>query len=179
MPPAAFGKEPANAMRIIVMSDSHTAFGRVYTIVERTWQEADLYVHLGDGEEEYLEVAALFPGKKFLHVRGNNDYLSAAPQEITFDADGVTVLCTHGDRYAVRWNRDYLLAAAKKKGARVALYGHSHEALCEYLDDIYLINPGSVADSRLTPAGYLVLDITPQGIVPIQRRIEPSPEEYR
>lgn len=166
-------------MRIIVMSDSHTAFGRVYNIVEKTREEADLYIHLGDGEEEYLEVAALFPDKKFLHVRGNNDYESTAPQELIIDAEGVPILCTHGDRYAVRWNRDYLLAVARKKKVTVALYGHSHEAMSEYVDGIYLINPGSVADGRLTPAGYLALDITPQGIVPVQRRIEPSPDEYR
>mgnify|MGYP005783429601 FL=1 len=166
-------------MRIVVMSDSHTAFGRVYHIVETTQEDADLYIHLGDGEEEFQEVAALFPAKRFLQVRGNNDYQSRAPVQLLLEEAGVRIFCTHGDRYGVRWSRDRLLEAAKEHRAQVALYGHTHEAMTEYLDGIYLVNPGSVADSRLTPAGYLVLDLTPQGIVPVHRKVGPAPEEYR
>lgn len=165
-------------MRIIVMSDSHTSFWRVRAIVEANLG-ADLFIHLGDGEEEYREVAALHPEKRFLGVRGNNDYGSSSPGVATLEAEGVKILYTHGDQYAVRWNRDHLLKVALRAGVKVALYGHSHEAKIEYLEDIYLLNPGSVADSRLTPAGYMMLDITPAGIMPIHRTIDPAPEEYR
>ena len=39
-------------MRIVVMSDSHTAYGRVLDIVQCN-QSADLFLHLGDGEDEF------------------------------------------------------------------------------------------------------------------------------
>ena len=59
------------------------------------------------------------------------------------------------------------------------LYGHTHVARKDYMDGRYIINPGSVADGSMTDAGYLVLDLTEKGIMPIHRRIDHSVVEYR
>ena len=47
-------------------------------------------------------------------------------------------------------------------GAQVALYGHTHNALEDYDDGLYLLNPGSLNSWEAT---YGTVDITPQGIV--------------
>jgi len=164
-------------MRIIVMSDSHTAFGRVLDIVSRN-QNADLFIHLGDGEDEYDRVAARFPEKTFLAVKGNNDWHSQKPAVGFVTCDGVKIMYTHGHLFSVKWGIDQLIREGVAQDARVVLYGHTHMARKDYVDGRYILNPGSVADSYLTPAGYMVLDITPQGIVPIFRTVEPAPDEF-
>ncbi len=164
-------------MRIIVMSDSHSAYGRVLDIVTKN-QTADLFIHLGDGEDEYDRIAAKFPEKKFLGVRGNNDWHSEKPPYLFLDLDGVKIFCTHGDMYSVKFGLERIIREGVKREADVVLYGHTHVARKDYIDGRFILNPGSVADSSMTPAGYMVLDITSAGIVPVFRQVEPSPEEY-
>ncbi len=164
-------------MRIIVMSDSHSAYGRVLDIVRQN-QDADLFIHLGDGEEEYDRVAAAFPDKKFLGVKGNNDWCSQKPPQACINCDGVKIFYTHGDMFSVKFGLDRIIREGVNQEVDVVLYGHTHVARKDYVDGRMILNPGSVADGSMTPAGYMVLDITPAGVVPVFRKIEPSPDEY-
>lgn len=164
-------------MRIIVMSDSHTAFSRVRRIVEKN-KDADIFIHLGDGEDEFEDVHLLYPQLKFLSVKGNNDFRSFSKKEGILEVGGQRIFYTHGDMYNVKWSFGELMRAAKENKASIVLYGHTHAARIDFIDDIYLINPGSVADSRITKAGYLALDITENGTVPVLRTIDPQPDEY-
>lgn len=165
-------------MRIIVMSDSHTAYSRVLDIVQSN-QSADLFIHLGDGEDEFDRVAACYPEKAFLGVRGNNDWHSEKPGVGFITLEGVKIMYTHGHLFSVKWGLDQLIREGVAQDARVMLYGHTHVARRDYVDGRYIINPGSVADSSMTAAGYLALDITPTGIMPIHRRMDHSVVEYR
>ena len=61
-------------------------------------------------------------------------------------------------------------AAGREKEADIVLYGHTHTALQEYREGLWLLNPGSVLDSSHTPAGYLALDLTPTGVVPVFKK---------
>ena len=158
-------------MTIVVMSDSHTAYGRVLDIVQCN-QSADLFLHLGDGEDEFDRVAAQYPEKAFLGVRGNNDWHSEKPAVDFITVEGVKIMFTHGHLFSVKWGLDQLIREGVAQDARIILYGHSHVARKDYVDGRYVINPGSVADGSMTPAGYLVLDITPGGIMPVHRTIE-------
>lgn len=40
-------------MRIVVLSDSHKNVGRLFAAVERHLDNADLYIFLGDGEDDF------------------------------------------------------------------------------------------------------------------------------
>ena len=153
-------------MRMVVMSDSHGVYNRVSDIVKKH-HEADLIVHLGDGEEEFLQVASLYPAGHFIGVRGNNDFYAQSKKVERIRFGGVPILMTHGHIFGVKFSLNGLLEEALKQNVRVALYGHTHEAKQTYREGIYLLNPGSVADSRLTPTGYMLLDVTDQGIVPV------------
>ncbi len=57
----------------------------------------------------------------------------------------------------MRWFRRH---AGKK--AYVLLFGHTHNAVTEYEDGLYIMNPGSLSGSTGT---YGTLDIVPAGIV--------------
>lgn len=164
-------------MRIIVMSDSHTAFSKVRRIVEQN-KDADIFIHLGDGEDEFEDVHSLYPELKFLSVRGNNDFRSFSKKEDILEVGKERIFFTHGDRYNVKWSFIEIMKAAKEKKATIVLYGHTHAARVDFIDDIYLINPGSVADGRITKPGYLVLDITENGTVPVLRTIDSRPDDF-
>ena len=55
-------------MRIVVMSDSHRANGNLFEIVEKHMDTADLFIFLGDGEDDFDEVLMLYPNLKYERV---------------------------------------------------------------------------------------------------------------
>lgn len=136
-------------MKILIVSDNH----REKYIVEKLSKNvpADYYIHLGDSEfisnDKELE--------KYLTVVGNVDF------DKTFQKEGVieNIFYTHGHLYNIKNNRTELALKAKSLGAKYALYGHSHVAKVEKIDDVYCINPGSISYSRSDyPESYAVLD---------------------
>ncbi len=160
-------------MRLIVMSDSHSAFHKVKTIVEANKDTADTFIHLGDGVEEFEDVHSLYPQLHFIAVKGNNDWGSMEPKTRIITSFGKRIVLTHGDIYNVKYSTKDLEEAARKEKADIVLYGHTHYAQVRYLEDgLYTINPGSVLDSRYTPCSYLCLDLTPAGVVPNIREIK-------
>lgn len=154
-------------MRIIVLSDTHGSYSRLHTVVMNN-HNADAFIHLGDGEEEYLTLLENFPriASKFHYVKGNCDWGSSAPAFKVIDiAPGHRIFAAHGDRYAVKYDMGTLLTTAKEYGCDIALYGHTHVRHCAYIDGIHVMNPGSAArprDGQLPSYGFI--DITPTGI---------------
>ena len=149
-------------MRIIVMSDSHRNFRNVQRVMEKH-PDADLYIHLGDGEREFEDVQNLYPDRRYLWVAGNCDFGSLLPWEEELSVEGKKIFFTHGYTYQVKMTLYNLECAARDRKADIALYGHTHQAEIEYRDGLYLMNPGSLHGSYGT---YGIIDITPAGLVP-------------
>ena len=61
-------------MRVIVVSDTHRDFRTLLRIVDKHRQEAALFLHLGDGEQEVEDVKNLYPDLPITSVRGNCDF---------------------------------------------------------------------------------------------------------
>lgn len=156
-------------LRIIVLSDSHKNTANVRKIVEKH-EDADTFLFLGDGERDFEDVATQYPHKQFEHVCGNCDFYSMAPSLNMIKAQGKRVFYTHGHLYSVKRGTDELLHAAEGWGADVVLYGHTHISHSEYVDGVYLFNPGSCSGMGGSPS-YGILDITAAGIVPIIVRL--------
>ena len=111
-------------MRIIVLSDTHQYYRNFETIVLRH-PDADMFIHLGDGESEYQLLCRNMPevADKFRYIKGNCDYGSEAPLTQTIDLmPGHRVFATHGHRYRVNSTLDYLEQAALEEGCDIALY---------------------------------------------------------
>lgn len=155
-------------MRIIVISDTHGFYNRLYSIVMRN-PKADAFIHLGDCVDECRDLLRNFPdlAGKFFYVRGNCDYGSDAPVFKTIDiAPGHRIFATHGDRFGVKYDLGTLITTAKENECDIALFGHTHERLCTYEDGVYIMNPGSAACPRDgKPCSYGFIDITDAGIV--------------
>lgn len=148
-------------MRIVVLSDSHGDAGALQRAL-LAQPKAEVVIHLGDGEAECERARASFPEKMFLQVRGNCDWGSTLPVTGTYEVDGVKIFYTHGHAYGVKSGLYNAVCAAREQGARVLLYGHTHKALTDYDDGLYIMNPGALSGWQ---ASYGTLDITPQGIV--------------
>ena len=52
--------------------------------------------------------------------------------------------------------------AAREQKADILLFGHTHNAMTDYDDGLYVMNPGSLRGAYAT---YGILDITEAGIV--------------
>lgn len=106
----------------------------------------DVVLHLGDHARDAEELCALFPGLDIRSVRGNCDYGSAAPEELCFSLDGVKIYMTHGHKNYVKYSLDSLGNAAYFSGARLALFGHTHQREYKEMGTLTLFNPGTAGE---------------------------------
>lgn len=152
-------------MRILVISDSH---GDEHSLALAVLAQpgASLIVHLGDGERDMDNVAAQFPAMEIVQVRGNGDIASLAELTVVKTAGDKRLFCAHGDTFGVKNGGGGLEKAAKKAGADIVLYGHTHEPVTRFQDGIHYMNPGSI---RL--GSYGVVDITKAGVVTVLMKI--------
>ncbi len=153
-------------MRIVAVSDSHGAVGRLSTILTVAEQAGpiDAVIHLGDGYWDLRDLNVDLP--PVYQVAGNCDYfLSDTLDFVTLS--GAKILLTHGHFQHVRQGTDDLFSLAMEEKCRAALYGHTHVQKMEWRCGILLLNPGAANDGE-----YAVLKISRLGAVdPELRRL--------
>ena len=135
-------------MRVGVFSDSHGDHEALDELLERMGA-LDAVCFLGDvarDAEHLRERLAAMPNQPVLYaVRGNTDYYSTCtlPWDLLIELGGVRIYMTHGHRLVSLMNLAY---KAQECGAQVALFGHTHQALCETVQGVLLLNPGSAGN---------------------------------
>ena len=135
-------------MRVGVFSDSHGDHEALDELLDRMGA-LDAVCFLGDvarDAEHLRERLAAMPNQPVLYaVRGNNDYYSTCtlPWDLLIELGGVRIYMTHGHRLVSLMNLAY---KAQECGAQVALFGHTHQALCETVQGVLLLNPGSAGN---------------------------------
>lgn len=122
--------------------------------------EAQMIIHLGDGERDIGELAQEIGSRKLIQVCGNCDLYSQLPYTELVIAAGIRILCTHGHTEGVKHSTEPLIEKARAAGARIALYGHTHQSVTDYRDGLHIMNPGSARVGE-----YGAIDITPSGIM--------------
>lgn len=133
-------------MKILIVSDSH---GRSFYLERAILKVSpiDYIIHLGDieGEEEYLRDISPCP---VYMVAGNNDFFSREPKEEIIQLGNYRVLLTHGHRQNVYGGTEMLKQVARKNGADIVMYGHTHVPKLDLSDDVWAVNPGSISLPR-------------------------------
>lgn len=114
---------------------------------------------LGDGARDADAVEAAFPALAFYRVSGNCDIGGFTPESGLAAFGGVLFFYTHGHNYQVKSGLGGLWQEAKRRGADVALFGHTHVAHCELVEGIYLFNPGSLSLPRNGISTYGIITI--------------------
>ena len=131
-------------MRILVFSDSHRDTDDCIKVIKNI-VGVDMILHAGDHADDAEKIKAAIPDIPINYVAGNCDF-GAYPKELVFHADGKKIFLTHGHLYNVK--NDYgfsrLLERAKELGCDCAVFGHTHEPLCDVKGSVTLLNPGSI-----------------------------------
>ncbi len=152
--------------QILVLSDSH---GDIETMIDiiAFWEDSvDVVLFMGDGAEEFLEVAYMFEALQFFAVTGNNDRAIAPNSRVNFPLEQQLTIfdhhlyLTHGHIASYPLVKDEVLTRAKKADASIVLYGHLHLPEVYIEENIARFNPGSIAFPRGNFApSYLLLTI--------------------
>ena len=133
-------------MKILIVSDTH---GRDENLEKAVYREEpfDYLIHCGDVEGREIFIEALVDCPCCI-VSGNNDFFSDLPREEIIDLAGKKILVTHGHTYGVSGGTDGIVEAARARGCKAVLFGHTHYPEIEMQEGILVINPGSLTFPR-------------------------------
>lgn len=150
-------------VRMIVCSDSHNNYFALEAALQ-AHPEAELLLHLGDGEREFDDLAAAYPQRRMVFVRGNCDWSSPEKPLRLLMVGGRRILMTHGHLFGVKQDVSRLLEQARQSKAELCCFGHTHTSLSSIQNGIHLLNPGSLTHPRNGPPTYGLVELTEQGI---------------
>jgi putative phosphoesterase len=128
-------------MKILVLSDSHGVMKYMRQAV--LCEQPDQIIHLGDCLQDAEHLSEEFWEIPVLRLTGNCDYAFPQCGTLIRTIDSITFFLTHGDRYSVKYGYQRAEYAAREAGAQVLLFGHTHVAYCEYIDGLWMMNPGA------------------------------------
>ena len=132
-------------MKILILSDSHSALSFMRQCIDRV--RPDAVIHLGDYLDDGVAMKDTYPHIPFYVVPGNCDrFLNVLgmPETLVEKVFGVKLFMTHGHLHKVKMTTYSLLADARAAKAQVVLYGHTHIADCHQEEDgLWVLNPGS------------------------------------
>ena len=147
-------------MKAAVFSDTHSNTALMLEAVKRC--RPDVLIHLGDYSRDAFCLKEEYPQIPLYTVRGNCDISSTAPDTDIVPLGQVKAFITHGHIYDVNWGRyDSLVYAAMEQDARIAMFGHTHEATYEEMGGIKLINPGTAGKGRTLT--YAIVEVYDNG----------------
>lgn len=133
-------------MKILVFSDSHRSLSGMYNAIDA--HQPDQVIHLGDLQRDAEEVARVYPRLPICMVPGNCDGWTTDPVKRQITLAGKKILLSHGHLWGVKSGYDAAIADARASGADILLFGHTHRALCQQLEDgLWMMNPGTSRSS--------------------------------
>lgn len=140
-------------MKVLILSDSHKNFTAIQNMIE-TNPDIKLIIHAGDVHRDVEDIMMAYPLIPCAYVLGNNDFsVWGVPYDRFFEFGGKKIFLTHGHNYGVKMSPARVIAEAKKKGADICIFGHTHKQYFDF-SDILVINPGAAHRS------YAILTIS-------------------
>ena len=159
-------------MKILIVSDSHGNSDRIFRAYDA--EKPDMVIHLGDIEDNVAQVADRLgsPKTPCVFIKDNCDYLSQRELQgfSVFTLKKHRFYCTHGHHVKVNYGLDTLLYTAEENNCDIALYGHTHIPLNEFMEGsfggpkIHVLNPGSISLPRGgSQRSYMVMELYDSG----------------
>ncbi|MBS6533759.1 MAG: YfcE family phosphodiesterase [Oscillospiraceae bacterium] len=128
-------------MKILVFSDSHRSWSGMIQAIDE--QQPDQVIHLGDLISDAEEMSYLYPKLPICMVSGNCDGWTTVPAIKQITLQGHSILLSHGHLWGVKSGYDAAVAQARAAEADILLFGHTHQPLCQQLEDgLWVLNPG-------------------------------------
>lgn len=128
-------------MKILVFSDSHRTMSGMKQAIQA--DAPHMVLHLGDHYQDAEKLGQYYPQLPLIYVPGNCDGWTREPTERRLTMNGRTILMSHGHIWQVKSGYDAAIWQARKAGADILLFGHTHRAYCENLDGLWVMNPGT------------------------------------
>ena len=126
----------------------------------------DQIIHLGDIMDDAEKIARAYPKLPVCRVPGNCDGWTTAVPKKQIVLGGASILLAHGHQWGGKQSYDRAIADARAVHADLLLFGHTHKALCQQLEDgLWMMNPGASRSSYglvLAENGALDCSIHPQ-----------------
>ncbi|KAF0216253.1 MAG: hypothetical protein FD174_3707 [Geobacteraceae bacterium] len=144
-------------MKLLILSDTHGNYSLAIRAIAQQNGHFDRIVHLGDEMEDACIIEKII-GQPVDKVPGNCDFAAKTPRELCKTLAHKKIFLTHGDKYNVKAGLAQLHKKALAERAQIVLYGHSHVAAIETIDDVLFINPGCLHKSCTNPT-YAILSI--------------------
>lgn len=139
-------------MKALIFSDSHGNLNGIFDAIDSN-PDVNLIIHAGDVQLDVDDIISVYPNIPCAYVVGNNDYfLRNEPTDRFFEFGGKKIFLTHGHHYSVKMSPHLVTAEAKKRGADICIFGHTHTKHLSN-DGIWVVNPGPAS------MGYAVLQI--------------------
>lgn len=143
-------------VRLAVFSDTHGIIAPACTAIRA--YGPDMVIHLGDYVRDALSLQEVFPALDIRYVRGNCDVGMKATEDLLLELEGVKIFATHGHAYSVKWQLDTLGNKAYFEGARLCLFGHTHQKLYLRYQSLELLNPGSAGAGEEASFALITLE---------------------
>lgn len=152
-------------MKILVVSDSHNYV--LDSQIERIKEHGnfDMLIHCGDKFKDGEKFADKLNIEMIAQVPGNCDYISDKPLILHEVIEGKKLIITHGHVHDVKISIERLKSYAKEVHADAAIYGHTHCAQNEVIDNILFFNPGSTIYPKCGKESFGILELTETKIV--------------
>ncbi len=153
-------------MRLGLIADTH---GLVRPAVHDLFSRVDVIVHAGDvGGAEILDELELLAPVTAVYGNVDGGTLRHRLKRVAeLEVDGFQIVVTHGDQFGSP-NPAKLKAAFPR--ADVIVFGHTHRALIESLEDFtVVVNPGAAGPPRFGAKPSVAIMETEAGIPPRAR----------
>jgi hypothetical protein len=154
-------------LKIGIISDSHGNRDRLMKALDHMGK-ADIIFHLGDFIRDSEYIRDFHQGRLYV-VRGNCDIFvdSDISSNLMIDLEGKKIFATHGHRYKVKDGLNALYYKGLEIGADIVLFGHTHCSQIIRVDNMVMMNPGSVSRPRNTGnPTYGIIEIIKGNIKP-------------
>ena len=168
-------------MKILVVSDTHGREERLDRVLEMH-KDSDMLIFLGDGMYDIQGKERNHRGGLFAGVLGNCDLFHSElknkyPLEQLVSVGEYNILIMHGHTRGVKHGLTAAMGHAVNVGADILLFGHTHEPLEKYIPEgseiggvaikkpLWVLNPGSVGESRGRAPSYALINIRGKDIL--------------
>lgn len=132
-------------MKIAFISDTHHSNRALELIIKKLKElNVDKIIHLGDYASDIKVIETSFKNEVYA-VLGNCDSFNQYPKEALLNVNGKKIFFTHGDLYNVKETLNSLFYKGLSLGADIILFGHTHISIKENLNNILIMNPGSIS----------------------------------
>jgi putative phosphoesterase len=150
---------------IAVVADTHSDTNIICQHL--TQKKPDMLMFAGDYYRDGENIAQTLQ-IEYYGVRGNCDRSEprARDEEIIMIM-GKRFYLLHGHQYGVKQSMSSLYYRTREVDADVVIYGHTHMAHMEQIDNIWMINPGSASRPRFDSRGsYVLIEVEKSTFLP-------------